>query len=288
MKRRSRRVSRRLNGGAKEARPSISGVRLELGRVLAQQTAKLPDGRVHINVLGQQANTLLHDGHAWKDFARTALSATRRAILASRKARASMLVHASFAFVHALERGAELEEPLKSCAEAILECEALVLSAPIPACVVRLGYLYGPRSADLLAYRKAFMLGRPYWSGLSAARQYYLHQFDAASALFTVARPKHAGNIYYATDGHAVSFERFMDAFARRVGRERPLHLPLVSNLLARVIIRQEHMQQTALGMPPGSPSPQVPAWKPIFRDYRRGLDQVIDTWNAEGTLPRR
>ena len=78
---------------------------------------------------------------------------------------APMLVHASFAFVHAVERGARIDEPLRSCVDAILECEALALSGPVPACVVRLGYLYGPTSADLLAYRTAFHLGRPYWSG---------------------------------------------------------------------------------------------------------------------------
>jgi nucleoside-diphosphate-sugar epimerase len=280
VKRRRQRRTRGIGVDAIRPRPSISGVRLELGRVLSRQTSNTRGGRVHINLFGQQANTLLHDGHAWKDFPRTALSETRRAIHAARKTRASMFVHASFAFVHALERGAELEQPLRSCADAILECEALVFSLPFPACVVRLGYLYGPQSADLLAYRKAFQLGRPYWSGLSAARQYHLHQFDAASALLAVGRAKHAGKLYYATDGHAVSFETFMDAFARRVGRDTPLHLPLVSNLLARVIIRHEHMQQTALGMPPGSPSPRVPGWKPMFRDYRRGLDQVIEAWS--------
>jgi hypothetical protein len=78
-----------------------------------------------------------------------------------------------------------------------------------------------------------------------------------------------------------------MDTFARRVGRETPLHLPLVSNLLARVIIRQEHMQQTALRMPPGLPSPQIPAWQPKFRGYHGGLDQVIEAWKTEGTQGR-
>ena len=200
----------------------------------------------------------MHDGHAWKEFPRTAPAATRRAIQAANTADATLLVHASFAFVHAVERGARIDEPLRSCVDAILECEAIALSGPLPACVVRLGYLYGPESADLLAYRKAFRLGRPYWSGRSHARQYHIHQFDAASALLAVARPKNAGKIYYATDGHAISFERFMDAFARRVGRPRPLHLPLVSHLAARVIIREEHMQQTALGMPPRAPSPRL------------------------------
>jgi len=35
---------------------------------------------VHLNIAAQQANGLFHDGHAWKDFARTALVGTRRAI----------------------------------------------------------------------------------------------------------------------------------------------------------------------------------------------------------------
>ncbi|MEP7183859.1 MAG: hypothetical protein ABI886_16905 [Betaproteobacteria bacterium] len=261
---------------------SITGARLELGRVLAQQPSTLRGGAVHVNLSGQQANTLLHDGQAWKEFARVAPGATRRALRAARTAGATMFVHASFAFVHAVERGAKVDEPLRSCVDSILECEALALSGPLPACVVRLGYLYGPESADLLAYRKAFRLGRPYWSGRTAARQYHVHQFDAASALRAAARPQNAGRTCYATDGHAISFEHFMDAFAQRVGRPGPLHLPLVSHLLARVIIREEHMQQTALGMPPRAPSPRVPGWKPRFSDYRKGLDQVIETWRDQ------
>ena len=137
---------------------SITGVRLELGRVLTQQSPGLRGGSVHINLSGQQANTLLHDGQAWKEFPRTAPGATRRAI----------------------------------------------------------------------------------------------------------------------------AFEHFMDAFAHRVGRPRPLHLPLLSHLVARAIIREEHMQQTALGMPPRAPSPRVPGWKPGFPDFPKGLDQVIAAWHGE------
>jgi nucleoside-diphosphate-sugar epimerase len=266
---------------------SISGVRLELGRILAQCPSIRRKGLVHFNLSGQRANSLLHDGHAWKEFSKTAPAATRRAIQAAIAADATLFVHASFAFVHAVERGAMVDEPLRSCVDAILECEAMASSGPLPACIVRLGYLYGPESADLLAYRKAFRLGRPYWSGRSSALQYHIHQFDAASALLAVARPKNAGNIYYATDGHAISFERFMDAFAHRVGRSHPLHLPLVSHLVARVIIREEHMQQTALGMPPRVPTPRVPGWKPDFSDYGKGIDQVIETWQGETIADR-
>src|SRR5262245_18960138 len=221
---------------------SITGTRSELGRILAQWHAPSAAENVHINLAGQQANSLLHDGHAWKDFARTTLAGTRRAMRSARADGAPMLVHASFDFVHAIERGARVKEPLRSSVDAILKCEALVLSGPVPACVVRVGYLYGPESADLRAYRTAFGLGRPYWSGPAKALQYHLHQFDAAVALFAAARPRNVGRILYATDGRAISFLKLMDAFAHRVGRRTPLHLPLFSKPLAHVIIREEHM----------------------------------------------
>jgi nucleoside-diphosphate-sugar epimerase len=262
---------------------SITGARSELGRVLARMPARSPDASsVHVNVSGQQANTLLHDGHAWKDFARTMPGTTRRALRAGKAAGACLFVHASFAFVRAIERGAKLDEPLRSCVAAILESEAMVQDGPLPSCIVRLGYLYGPHSADLRAYRTAFRLGRPYWSGDADASQHHLHQSDAASALLGVARAGKAGKTWYATDGHAASFEDFMDAFAHRVGRSRPLHLPLRSRLLARAIIRAEHMQQTELAMPLPAPSPRVPGWRPRFADYRRGLDQVVEAWHDE------
>jgi nucleoside-diphosphate-sugar epimerase len=258
---------------------SITGTRSELGGILARRRGAGGGETLHINVAGQQANTLLHDGHAWNGFTRAALAGTRRAMRTAGADGASMLVHASFAFVHAIERGASLTEPLRSSVEAILECEALALSGPLPTCIVRLGYLYGPESADLHAYCTAFRLGRPYWSGPRSALQYHLHQFDAVAALLAAGRPRNVGKVLYAADGHAIAFMKLMDAFAHRVGRRTPLHLPLFSKPLAKVIVREEHMQQAALPMPSRAPMPRVPGWKPEFPDYRAGLDQVVEVW---------
>ena len=249
---------------------SITGRRSELGRLLSQRRAP---GRVHINVSGQSANTLLHDGHAWKGFARAAVAGVRRAL----RTDASMLVHASFAFVV----GRPQKEPLRSIAETILECERLVLSGPVPVCVLRLGYLYGPESRDLRAYREAFRIGRPYWAGPRAALQYHLHQYDAVSALLAAAVRRNAGKILYATDGKPASFMQFMDDFARMVGNRFPLHVPAIATPVIRLIVREEHMQQAALAMPARTPAPCVPGWKPGFRGYRKGLVQVIEAWQA-------
>jgi nucleoside-diphosphate-sugar epimerase len=250
---------------------ALTGARTELGRLLARR--RIPRG-LHINVAGQGANTLLHDGHAWQGFARAALAGVRRA----QRAEADLLVHASFAFVLGRPRA----DPLRSIAEAILECERLALSGPVPACVVRLGYLYGPASADLRAYRTAFRLGRPYWAGVRGALQYHLHQDDAVAALLAAARPRNAGRRFYATAGHPVPFMQLMDDFARKVGRSRPLHVPRIAAPVMRLIVREEHMQQAALAMPARAPGPRVPGWRPVYADYRAGLDQVIASWSEK------
>lgn len=248
----------------------ITGRRSELGRQLARQKTT---GRVHINVAGQQANTLLHDGHAWKEFARTALAGTRRAL----RTDASLLVHASFAFV----LGRPPKDPLRSLAETIVECENLILAGPVAACVVRLGYLYGPQSQDLRAYRTAFRLGRPYWAGSRTAGQFHLHHDDAVSALLAAAKAQNAGRTLYAIGGPPVSFLQFMDDFARRLGTRFPLHVPRIAEPLFKLVVRKEHMQQVALAMPARAPSPRVPGWKPTWPDYPQGLDQIIQAWNA-------
>jgi nucleoside-diphosphate-sugar epimerase len=263
--------------------PAITGARSELGRALEQALEARDVGRVHFSLAGQQANTLLHDGHAWKDFERVCVAATRRAIRAAETQRATLLIHASFAFVHAIEAGRALQDPLLAHAHTILDCERRVMESGVPACVVRLGYLYGPRSADLLAYRKAFRLGRPYWSGPPRPLQYLLHATDAANALIAAAKARNAGKRYYATDGHPLPFRTFMDAFARRVGRAHPLHLPAIARPLARALIREEHMQQAAFGMPSAPPRPGVPGWRPRFADYRTALDAVIAEWETHG-----
>ena len=259
---------------------SITGARSELGGIVSQRRASGATAGVHINLAGQRANTLLHDGHAWKDFARTALAGAKRSVRDAQAGGAPMLVHASFAFVHAFELGARLEQPLRSAVDAILECEALVLSGPVPACVVRLGYLYGPASADLRAYRTAFRLGRPYWSGPPKALQYHVHQFDAASALLGAAKPpttrgkdllrhRRRRGFVQASDGCVRASDRSANAVASSV----------VVEALRQGDHREEHMQQVALPMPPEAPTPRVPGWKPKFPDYRQGIDQVVEAW---------
>ena len=256
-------------------KPGVTGARGELGAALLARHDLPPASQVRFDLSGLAANTLLHDGHAWKDFARTAPAGTRRALRAAAQEGASILVRASFAFARELPS----RDPLRSMALAALECEAIAREGAVPACIVRLGYLYGPASRDLLAYRKAFRLGRPYWSGPRGVLQDHLHLGDAAAALVAAAKPAHAGRRFYATDGRPRSFREFMDHFARRNGRRFPLHLPRLAKPLMLAVVCEEHMQQVEHGRPARAPRPQVPGWRPAHADALAALDAIVAGW---------
>lgn len=266
----------------------LTSPRSELGRVVGRQLAAASaepggtaraDGKALLNLALQPANTLLHDGRAWERITPARIvSDTRRALSAPPKRDAGFFVHASYAFLRAAEQSRRVGEQLRPIVEAALEAEALVLGADRPACVVRVGYLYGPESADLRAYRIAFRVGRPYWAGPKSRQQHHVHSADAARALLEAARRRPAGRVLYATDDRPASFAAFGDHFANLVGNPLPTHIPRFSRLLARVIIADEHMQMVAIGVR-GQATPQVPGFTPRYRDYRAGLAAVVDDW---------
>lgn len=227
----------------------------------------------------QTPNTLLHDGHAWRpDAAAHIVASTRRALTRAERARCGFVVHASYAFLGSAQAGGRVGGWLRPVVDAALEAERLVIEGGRRGVVVRLGYLYGPESRDLRAYRLAFRLGRPYWAGPRANLQHFLHVDDAARALLIAAITRPSGPVLYATDGTPASFADFMDHFAKRVGRSRPLHLPTITRELVHAVVREPHQQMVDLAAQ-RRPGPRLPGFVPRFGNYRAGIDQVIGAW---------
>ena len=257
----------------------------ELGRVLGRELhdAAAPGRRVLINIANQPPNTLLHDGHGWKRFSPARLLGDTMRVLADPANRDAFIVHASYAFLRAAEAGQKVGDRLAPIAEAAMAAEQMVLNDGRPACVVRLGYLYGPGSQDLKAYDLAFSIGRPYWAGPRRNLQHHLHHVDAARALVRAAARRPSGRLLYATDARPASFMSFMDHFARRIGNPLPLHIPRISGPFAQLVVRKEHMQMCDLAIPNTGPAhPQVPGFAPRFGDYRAGLADVLEAWDRE------
>jgi hypothetical protein len=235
---------------------------------------------VLINLALQPPNTLLHDGHRWKRFSPARIVRETAAVLADPAHRdVSFIVHAGYAFLRAAEGGARVGDHMRPIVEAALEAEAMVLADPRPGCVLRLGYLYGPESADLKAYRLAFRIGRPYWAGPKNRLQHHLHTADAAAALLGAARRQPRDRLVYATDDRPASFAAFMDHFARLIGNPLPAHIPRFSRPLARLIVAEEHMEMVEMGVRGGA-APRLAAFIPDYPDYRAGLAQVVEAWH--------
>lgn len=191
-------------------------------------------------------------------------------------------MHASYAFLRSAESGGKVGNWLQSIVDAALEAEHLVMESGRRATVLRLGYLYGPDSRDLRAYRLAFRLGRPYWAGPRHNLQYFLHTDDAARALLGAASSRPTSTLLYATDDSPAPFADFMDHFARGVGRGRPLHLPDITRQLVRAVVREPHQQMVDLAAV-GIAAPRLPGFTPRYPDYRAGLDQVLEAWREKG-----
>ncbi len=262
----------------------VTAPRSELGRAVAQLRGGEDDrgAPVIINLALQVPNTLLHDGHAWwDDPGPHILASTRRVLSAARRDRAAFLVHASYAFLESAEAGNKVGARLQPIVDAAREAEQMVLESDIRACVVRLGYLYGPQWRDLKGYRRAFRLGRPYWAGPRRNLQHHLYSDDAARALLTAAQRRPDGRLTYASDGTPASFADFMDHFARLVGRSRPLHLPAASRPFVQLVVREPHMQMVELAAN-GPAAPRLSGWRPRITNYRDGLGEVVQAWTAE------
>jgi hypothetical protein len=260
---------------------TVTAPKSELGRVVtrALHDEQPVNDTVLLNLALQPPNTLLHDGHMWKRYRPAQIIARTKEFLADPEhAGADFIVHASYAFLHAGDQGTKAGGQLQPIVEAARAAEQLVLSDARPSCVVRLGYIYGPESRNLKAYRTAFRLGRPYWAGPRKKLQYFLHTEDAARALLQAARRRPKNRVVFATDQHPASFAAFMDHFARLIGNPLPLHLPAISRTLSHLVVAEEHMQMVELGME-GRATPVVPGFRPTYDDFRAGLQQVIEAW---------
>ncbi len=258
----------------------LTSPRSELGRAVARRLEADDGGNVVVHLDLQPANSLLHDGRAWERVTPARILAATRNVLAANR-NADFLVHAGYAFLRAAEQSPRGGEQLRPIVEAAEEAETMVMAAGVPACVVRLGYLYGPESRDLRAYRIAFRIGRPYWAGPKNRLQHHLHTADAATALLRAATTRPAGRLLYATDAQPASFADFGDHFAHLVGNPLPTHLPRISKPFARAIIADEHMQMLEIGVR-GRARPQVPGFKTEYPDYRAGLEAVLAEWDRD------
>ncbi|WP_193194986.1 NAD-dependent epimerase/dehydratase family protein [Nostoc sp. MG11] len=244
---------------------------------------------VVLNLLPQIPNTLLHDGHAWKGYDQTLKATTSAVIKAIENSSVKFLVHPSYAFLYGNATDATENTPLSVPSndpifQAAIDVENQVINSKIPACVLRMGFLYGPQSSDLKKYVTSFKLRRPYFAGKKDKLTNLLHFEDAAGALVLVAEQKPVGEVFNVVDGTPVSFGDFIDHFALLLGMKKPGHIPLFLAPVARIIIKLQQMELLDLfTIVKNDKIRSFLGFSPHYTSYRSGLEQTLQTWRAKG-----
>ena len=118
---------------------------------------------VVLNLWPQPANTLLHDGHAWRKTSKLLPISTQALVEALKGQPDILLVHASYACLYGNAQAATEDNPITVPANdpmfaVAVRAEKMVADSGVEATLLRLGYLYGPQSHDLKLYVDSFKL----------------------------------------------------------------------------------------------------------------------------------
>ncbi len=153
--------------------------------------------------------------------------------------------------------------------------------------VLRGGWFYAPDTAhtqqigDNLASGDMPIIG----SGLLGRRDgilSFVHVHDMATA-FVAAAEGDATGVFHVIDDEPTAFADFAKAFAERLDAPEPSRIP---GWIARFIVGKGTVRLLTNSMPTTNEKfKETFDWEPTYPTYREGLDQVVDTWEAEGRL---
>jgi nucleoside-diphosphate-sugar epimerase len=196
---------------------------------------------------------------------------------------AKFLVATSYAFVYGDTHGHEVSESSKPesgghpLLKAIIKAEKAALSAGIPACVLRLGYLYGPHMSQMQDITSTLRRGRPIPVGTGLAN--YVFEDDAAEAIRRAAEAQPAGEIINIADGKPVSSAQFLAAFAESMGMRPPGTLPgFLNGLMAGQPLKDLFGLSTKVNI---AKAQHALGWTPHY-PLNAGLSDTFLTWRAQ------
>ena len=251
--------------------------------------------KVILNLAPQRSNTLLHDGHAWRNSKNSLPAQTSALLKAANENDISFLIHAGYAFLYGpaasggegiADETTHLNSPPKNklFTAAIAAEKMVTANKQFPVCMMRFGYLYGPQSNDLALYEKSFKLRRPYYAGPKKHVGNFVHFDDAAKALCLAVEKQPADEIINIVDGTAVSFGTFIDYYANCLGHQKPRRIPSFFIRLAPLFITPQQIKQLDIhaAQVDNSKARTLLGWTPQFPSYKQGLAQTVRVWRGQ------
>lgn len=255
---------------AGELRSAIQGA-----KVVVHLEPMLPNHVPHIETRWSDHLSMIRDGAA-------------AIAQAAAEAEAEFVVTTSYAFVYgntgrdAADEQSEPRGPRLPVIEAALQGEAAVLNGSVPACVLRVGYIYGTRDDMTTELRDRLIEGRAVLVGDDHAVANWISVDDLTSAILRAIETRPAGAILNIVDGTPASPAAFVSYLAD------VMHVPVPAKSTGGGLM-------SLLKPPPDDPemidlqtrasgarAAEVLGWKPAYPSYREGLEQALLVMRAE------
>lgn len=241
---------------------------------------KLAKADVLVDLARQDLNQTLKNG-AWD--ADDLIARAKAAAQGAKDGGAKFIVGTSYAFVYGDTHGHVVDETAKPHTDghpllkAILKAEKAILNSGVPACILRLGYVYGPHMTQIQDASRTMLQGRPLPSGTGLAN--YVYAADAAEAIRRAAEAAPAGEIFNVTDGHPVTSAQFLDALAESLGISAPGKYPsFLNGFMAGSPLN--HLFGLSAKINSGKAQAAL-GWTPQY-SLAAGLSDTSLTWRAE------
>ncbi|SFR93788.1 Nucleoside-diphosphate-sugar epimerase [Halomicrobium zhouii] len=153
--------------------------------------------------------------------------------------------------------------------------------------ILRNGMFYEPDGAYTRTFAENLLEGDMpiIGGGLLGRRDVELsliHADDAARA-FADAIEAEVTGLYHVVDEESVTLADYLTHFADLLDAPEPGRIP---GWLARFFVGKEAVNMLSKPMPTTAEAFRADVgWEPEYPTYREGLDQVVETWEADGTL---
>lgn len=165
--------------------------------------------------------------------------------------------------------------------------EARAAEGEFGATVLRCGFFYAPDARDTREWGDRLLegdlpvVGRGLL-GRRDAELSFVHADDAAAA-FVAALEDGATGSYHVVDDEPASVAAFLRTFAKLLDAPEPGRVPA---WLARFVLGEPTVELLTSPTPTTNEKAKRDLdWEPAYPTYRDGLDRVVETWRADGTL---
>ncbi|MFN8560048.1 MAG: NAD(P)-dependent oxidoreductase [Anaerolineae bacterium] len=192
---------------------------------------------------------------------------------AAKDAEVKFVVHASYAFA------GEHSEALDEFLHAVRSGERKVLAGSVPGSVLRLGFLYGAQSPELVKVRDTLLMGRTVDCGPDDCHACWINVPDAARAVIAAMNARQAGLLVNVVEDQPISPAAFLRYFAESQGVTPPGHAPRFA------VWAQPSPEQAALmHLSPhvsNAKARELLGWSPRFASYREAIEDALLSWRA-------